>query len=273
VPQKFPVGSKVYSSQLGAGEVLLIEGYGDKERLTIRFDASGVRQVLSKFFLLEPYDNDLHATGAVQPSAATETFSPPLSPIDEPVAPAGSSRESPPSSPASAESSDVAPPVARAHPAPAPQPSAAVHPPIDARPRIDSRTHDQDLVGRAVPASSTATTGSIKEALREVLREEMGVPELRMLDRWKGGTMTIRPGRAGQKEKEIPIDAFFHKIVMVRDRLRVLEQRINAHTGLSDADKVELQQYVTRIYGTLTTFNVLFADRNDWFVGQTGSED
>ena len=91
-----------------------------------------------------------------------------------------------------------------------------------------------------------------------------------MLDRWKGGSLVLKPGKPGQKEKEVPIDDFFHKIVMVRDRLRVLEQRINSHTGLSDADKVELQQYVTRVYGTLTTFNVLFADREDWFVGQKG---
>ena len=99
----------------------------------------------------------------------------------------------------------------------------------------------------------------------------MGLSDIRMLDRWKGGTVVIRPGREGQKQKEIPIDDLFHKIVMLRDRLRVLEQKINAHTVLSDAEKVDLQQYITRIYGTLTTFNVLFADRDDWFVGQKGS--
>ena len=113
--------------------------------------------------------------------------------------------------------------------------------------------------------------GSLEATLRRVLREEMGLSDIRMLDRWKGGTVVIRPGREGQKQKEIPIDDLFHKIVMLRDRLRVLEQKINAHTVLSDAEKVDLQQYITRIYGTLTTFNVLFADRDDWFVGQKGS--
>lgn len=267
--QRFPVGSKVYSSQLGAGEVLLIEGYGDKERLTIRFDASGVRQVLSKFFLLEPYDNDLHAARAVATAVATEDPEPPSPPDSERPVPVAASQ-------------DLAQPVAGEGPSPSvssssfepsrTSPPPAAPEPIDARPRMEPRSPGQDFVGRAVPASLTATTGSIKEALREVLREEMGAPEIRMLDRWKGGSMILKPGRAGQKEKEIPIDAFFHKIVMVRDRLRVLEQRINAHTGLSDTDKVELQQYVTRIYGTLTTFNVLFAERNDWFVGQASDD-
>ena len=93
-----------------------------------------------------------------------------------------------------------------------------------------------------------------------------------MLDRWKGGSLIMRPSREGQKEKELPLDDFFHKIVMVRDRLRVLEQKLNSHPGLSSADKVELHQYITRIYGSLTTFNILFADREDWFVGQKGEQ-
>ena len=88
-----------------------------------------------------------------------------------------------------------------------------------------------------------------------------------MGEKWKGGVLDMRPGNSDLKSKEVPIETFFHKIVMVRDRLRVLEQNINAHHGLSDDDKVGLQQYITRIYGSLTTFNILFADKDDYFVG------
>lgn len=88
-----------------------------------------------------------------------------------------------------------------------------------------------------------------------------------MGEKWKGGVLDMKPGNPDLKSKEVPIETFFHKIVMVRDRLRVLEQNINAHPGLSDDDKVGLQQYITRIYGSLTTFNILFADKDDYFVG------
>ena len=87
-------------------------------------------------------------------------------------------------------------------------------------------------------------------------------------DRWDGGNLIIQPADDTLKSKEIPIDTFFHKIVMTRDRLRVLEAKINAHEKLADSDKLDLQQYITKIYGSLTTFNVLFKYKEDWFVGE-----
>ncbi|HNW68625.1 MAG TPA: hypothetical protein PKK66_07240 [Bacteroidales bacterium] len=85
--------------------------------------------------------------------------------------------------------------------------------------------------------------------------------------KWEGGMLIMQPGNPELKPKEIPVETFFHKIVMMRDRLRVLEQNINSHTGLSDEDKINLQQYITRIYGSMTSFNILFDDKNDFFIG------
>jgi len=89
-------------------------------------------------------------------------------------------------------------------------------------------------------------------------------------EKWKSGVMTLQPANRDLKTKEIPIETFFHKIVMMRDRLRVLEQNINSHTILSDEDKINLQQYITRIYGSMTSFNILFDDKEDYFVGSKG---
>jgi hypothetical protein len=115
--------------------------------------------------------------------------------------------------------------------------------------------------------------GEFRRVLREVLSEELGVGEAEMGGRWEGGELVLKPGKPGVQEKRIPLDAFFHKVVMVRDKLRVLEQKVNTHEGLSDADKVQLQSYVTACYGSLTTFNVLFARKEDQFTGAGKDDD
>jgi hypothetical protein len=109
-------------------------------------------------------------------------------------------------------------------------------------------------------------------ALRDMLAAAGSTPETHIGSKWEGGTLVLRPGKPGLQEKEVPIEAFFKKIVMVRDRLRVLEQRVNSSDRLSDAEKVDLQQYITRCYGSLTTFNALFDSREDWFVGEKKPE-
>lgn len=111
----------------------------------------------------------------------------------------------------------------------------------------------------------------LKRLVKEVLEEENAFGYTPIQERWSGGKLVMVPRDAGLQSKEIPLEAFFHKIVMVRDRLRVLEQKVNAHAGLSDAEKVDLQQYVTKCYGSLTTFNVLFRDKEDQFEGEKKS--
>lgn len=109
--------------------------------------------------------------------------------------------------------------------------------------------------------------GEFRRVLREVLSEEFGHGEAELGSRWEGGEIILKPGKDGTQEKRIPLETFFHKIVMVRDRLRVLEQKINAHEGLSPAEKVQMQAYITGCYGSLTTFNLLFARRDEAFIG------
>jgi hypothetical protein len=109
----------------------------------------------------------------------------------------------------------------------------------------------------------------IAQAVRAVFAAEQSVSG-EIGDRWTGGQLVLKPGKSGTQEKVVPIDNFFRKILGVRDRLRVLEQRITSHPKLDDAERLALQEYVTKAYGSLTTFNVLFADPADRFVG-TGS--
>ena len=108
----------------------------------------------------------------------------------------------------------------------------------------------------------------VEKSLKEILQKWSDVTQISPIaDRWKGGKLIIEPKDTTLASKEIPIDTFFHKIVMDRDRIRVMEQKINSSKTLDDQDKIDLQQYITRIYGSLTTFNVLFKLKSDQFVG------
>ena len=112
-----------------------------------------------------------------------------------------------------------------------------------------------------------------RRVLREVMLDELGVRDVELGDRWQNGEVVLVPGKAGTQEKRIPIDSLFRKVVLIREKLRVLEQKINNHEKLDDNDRVQLQQYVTQCYGSLTTFNVLFRSKDDQFVGQAAKDD
>jgi len=115
---------------------------------------------------------------------------------------------------------------------------------------------------------STLSIKEIENVLSYVLDKHGALNEVVPLgEKWIGGTMSLQPANTDLKPKEIPIETFFHKIIMVRDRLRVLEQNINSSKSLNDEEKVNFQQYITRAYGTLTTFNVLFSEKEHYFVG------
>ena len=118
------------------------------------------------------------------------------------------------------------------------------------------------------------TNSEVEKSLLKILRMWGGLTETVPLgEKWEGGLMILQPADKALKPKEIPIQDFFHKIVMLRDRLRVLEQQVNSHKTLSDEDKVNLQQYITRCYGSLTTFNVLFKNKEHWFVGEKSNKE
>ena len=120
--------------------------------------------------------------------------------------------------------------------------------------------------------SDLLTYEKMEKSLIRVLHRFSDIQETVPLgQKWTGGKMILFPGDKSLKEKEVPIETFFHKIVMVRDRVRVMEQRINA-SNLTDEEKVDLEQYITRIYGSLTTFNVLFKNKDDQFVGDRGKD-
>lgn len=139
---------------------------------------------------------------------------------------------------------------------------------IDGGIKTLSKENNFEIIEK-IESEYSVSFNEAEEALMKILREWSDVSEVIPLgEKWQNGVMILKPGDSSLKEKEIPIETFFHKIVMLRDRLRVLEQRINSHDKLTDEDKVNIQQYVTRIYGSLTTFNVLFRHRMDYFEGE-----
>jgi hypothetical protein len=119
--------------------------------------------------------------------------------------------------------------------------------------------------------SQTSQDSDLEAAIRRIIREETGLTPVAPAEKWRGGELVLRPGKAGVQEKAWPIETFFSKIVMLRNRLRTLEQQVNA-SSLPEDQKLKLQSYVTGCYGSLTSFNVLFADEDDRFVGSGGGD-
>lgn len=134
-----------------------------------------------------------------------------------------------------------------------------------------SRDTDKlELVEAVNQDESYITREYLETIIRQSIEEYTDLTETVQLGgRWIKGKMVLHSSDEGTKAKEIPMEIFFHKIVMLRDRLRVLEQRINAHKLLTEEDKIEMQQYITRCYGSLTTFNFLFSDKSSWFAGDS----
>jgi hypothetical protein len=121
-----------------------------------------------------------------------------------------------------------------------------------------------ELNGLTVPLSAIISE-TVAALVHELGLERDDALVEKLAARWQKGTLVLRPSDATLQSKETPLEVFFHKIVMMRNNLRVLEQKINGHPQLSDAEKVELQQYVSRCYGSMTTFNILFKDKEDHF--------
>ena len=133
---------------------------------------------------------------------------------------------------------------------------------------IDS---DYEVIDAVEDEVDTVSFYEVESTLRSILKKWSDASEIvPIADKWKGGNLILEPADTNLQNKEVPINTFFHKIVMVRDRIRVMEQKINS-SNLDDQDKVDLQQYITRMYGSLTTFNVLFKNKSQQFSGSKKS--
>jgi hypothetical protein len=159
--------------------------------------------------------------------------------------------------------------------------TCASHQPIGARPKPQTSGRTRVAAPRPAAAVRPALPTEVgidmdqeefRTVLREILLDELGVRDTELGDRWQNGELVLIPGKAGTAEKRIPIDSLFRKVVLIREKLRVLEQKINNHDKLDDNDRLQLQQYVTQCYGSLTTFNVLFKHKDDQFAG-AGKDD
>lgn len=129
---------------------------------------------------------------------------------------------------------------------------------------------DFEIIAAAEDEVDSVSFYEVEKSLRDILKKWNGFSEIvPIADKWKGGMIILKPGDTNLSSKEIPIDTFFHKIVMLRDRLRVMEQKVNASKELAEQDKIDLQQYITRCYGSLTTFNVLFKNNSHQFKGES----
>jgi hypothetical protein len=139
------------------------------------------------------------------------------------------------------------------------------------RPQIPLVTERERRFPVADIGSQGGTSLDLELLLRRIIREETGLTPVPIAEKWQGGEMILRPGRAGLQEKSWPIETFFHKVVMLRNRIRVLEQQING-AEISEDLKLKLQGYITGCYGTLTSFNILFAEEEDRFRGSSAND-
>jgi hypothetical protein len=155
----------------------------------------------------------------------------------------------------------------------APVRSVGVEAATSRTPRVERESlpivSERERSGPAMSLQSPDGEVDIEMLLRRIIREEAGITPVAPAEKWRGGTLALRPGNPQLQEKSWPIETFFHKVVMLRNRLRTLEQQVNA-TDLPEDVKIKLQGYISGCYGSLTSFNVLFAEESDQFKGSGG---